>query len=451
MIRICCSQKFRSEKEYIFSVIFKEFLGLNYIVEYNEALNNIQLDINEKLLILAADFWNNSNDNYLTTQSLPKVEYGINKFAPEKDIPILYGSNKIQENENSIECSIDIFGGCFFTLSRMEETIIYDRDHHDRFAATSSVAYKYKYLDRPIVDEYVELLWNMISKLAPSVKRKKYTPTNFITCDVDYPNDPARTNLIRTIRKSLGDIIKRNSVVEAFHSWKNYFYHKFSINCPDPFLENLYWIMDTNEKAGNKVAFYFIPQNTSNLDNNVNYFNTQIIQLINDMIIRGHEIGIHPGYECYDNSENFQKSVLVMKNILKNCNVEQNNMGGRMHFLRWDIMKTPQLWEKNEMDYDSSLGFADKAGFRCGTSKEFTMFDLNTRSEMKLKQRPLITMDNTVMGEKYENCGHTDLAFNRFLYFKETCHKYNGTYTLLWHNNFFNHPNDKNIYKKLIK
>ena len=42
-------------------------------------------------------------------------------------------------------------------LSRYEELITKDRDQHNRFPATASVAFKAGFLDRPIVSEYLEI------------------------------------------------------------------------------------------------------------------------------------------------------------------------------------------------------------------------------------------------------------------------------------------------------
>ena len=113
-------------------------------------------------------------------------------------------------------------------------------------------------------------------------------------------------------------------------------------------------------------------------------------------------------------------------------------------------MQTPQLWEKYNLNYDSTLSFADKSGFRCGTSHEFTMFNLVTRKAMKLKQRPLVNMECTVIASRYEGLGYSDEAIERFKHFKKQTKKYGGTYTLLWHNSHFSNEQDKSFYRQLI-
>ena len=62
----------------------------------------------------------------------------------------------------------DIVATTFLMLSRWEETIIPDRDEHDRFPADASTAYKYGFLDRPIVDEYAIILRSWLKRLLPN-------------------------------------------------------------------------------------------------------------------------------------------------------------------------------------------------------------------------------------------------------------------------------------------
>ena len=57
-------------------------------------------------------------------------------------------------------------------LSRYEEAILKGRDKHDRFPSWISVADKGNFLERPIVNEYLEILWSCLSSLWNDLKRK---------------------------------------------------------------------------------------------------------------------------------------------------------------------------------------------------------------------------------------------------------------------------------------
>ena len=56
-------------------------------------------------------------------------------------------------------------------LSRYEEYVDSSRDVHDRFPAKASLAYKEGFLDQPIINEYIELLFACMLCLWPNIKR----------------------------------------------------------------------------------------------------------------------------------------------------------------------------------------------------------------------------------------------------------------------------------------
>jgi hypothetical protein len=102
------------------------------------------------------------------------------------------------------------------------------------------------------------------------------------------------------------------------------------------------------------------------------------------------------------------------------------------------------------MAYDSTMSYADRPGFRCGTCFEYPAFDVVTDQFLCLRVRPLVAMDCTVVSERYLGLGSTEAAYNKFNELKSKCKKVGGIYTHLWHNSFFNSPKDFNIYRRLI-
>ncbi|MFT5635693.1 MAG: hypothetical protein ACI89T_001147 [Cognaticolwellia sp.] len=452
MLIIKCNKNLSVEKLYILNIIFSEWYSTAYRVDFVDDHSVFTITLpNSSVLTLSSVFWDLNIVDYLTKDVLPESTLlANNNFICEPDIPILYGDAQMSISERKISCGIDVFATCFFMLSRIEEAITKVRDNHDRFPATASVAYQNGFLERPIVDEYVEMLWNMLIYLDSSLVRKSHQTKTFVTCDVDWPFDPIRYSFKRTFISSAADLIKRRSPKLMLATCKRYMYRLLSIKQVDNYRDSLDWMMDVNEDAGNKVAFYFIPLNTSTLDSEFSFDSKKMRVLFRQIAERGHEIGIHPGYECFNNPELFKQSADVLKRVLREENICQPNIGGRMHYLRWDVLTTPHLWESNGFDYDSTLSFADKSGFRCGTSREFTMFDLVNRKPLKLKQRPLINMECTILDDRYEALGYSDVALSRFRCFKDYSKKYNGIYTLLWHNSYINNADDRKFYRELI-
>ena len=79
------------------------------------------------------------------------------------------------------------------------------------------------------------------------------------------------------------------------------------------------------------------------------------------------------------------------------------------------------------------------------------MYSLTNRKPLNLKQKPLIVMECSIIADRYEGLGYSEKSIERFEYFKEICHKFNGTFTLLWHNSHLEKDIDKVFYQKLIK
>ena len=81
----------------------------------------------------------------------------------------------------------DILGLTYWMLARVEEIGRTDLDNHERFPATASHAFKHVYLDRPVVDEWLHLLGQVIQRQWPVVELKRHSARTLVSCDVDSP------------------------------------------------------------------------------------------------------------------------------------------------------------------------------------------------------------------------------------------------------------------------
>jgi hypothetical protein len=126
-----------------------------------------------------------------------------------------------------------------------------------------------------------------------------------------------------------------------------------------------------------------------------------------------------------------------LKGICAEEGIEQSQWGGRMHYLRWEQPATMRAWAGAGMSYDSTLGYADRPGFRCGTCHEYPAFDPVAQEQLSLRIRPLVVMECTVVDDKYMGLGAGNEALQQFEKLKNTCACVDGDFTLLWHNSFF--------------
>ncbi len=461
MFKVKISDLCPSEQKYILDVLLGEFLGISFEVEiHDDIFTEITLPGKPGKLTLDSSFFSQTKDCWLNKSSLPDLPLKIwkpsdNMIEPnlvKHEIPVLFGQPGLQKKDNQIHINLDIFGSAFFMLSRYEEFVKTDRDNHSRFPATASIAHKEGFLDRPIINEYLEILCCCLSEVWPKTSYKKRNRNNFITCDVDWPFEPALYSFVHCLKKIARSLIKEKNFKKALDTGVTFFAKRLGLTVEDNYRNAISWMMDVNEKAGNQIAFYFITHNTSSLDtlDDKDFDTLRMRSLLNEISSRGHEIGIHPGYETFRNLKTLEKTVVNLKTILKEENIGQKVIGGRQHFLRWDVKHTPYIWDKMGIDYDTSLSFADKPGFRCGVCYEFSMYDLENRRKLLLKQKPLIVMECSIIASRYEGMGYSEDSLKRFMYFKEVTRKFNGTFTLLWHNSHFENEQDKYFYESLI-
>jgi hypothetical protein len=355
---------------------------------------------------------------------------------------VIYGNDKISVSEKEIICGVDIFASSFFMLTRWEEYVNKNRDDYNRFPAYESLAYKQGFLNRPIVNEYVEMLWNMLKYLGINQDRKKREFKLILTHDVD--EIMMWKNWRQLLRVVIGDVIKRKDMSLALERIAEYFLIKRG-KIKDPF-DTFDWLMDKSEAIGVKSRFYFMSGGVTNFDNRYKINDKRVIKLIEKIKKRGHIIGFHGSYNSYNDFEQFKKEKELLEKISNQKIVE-----GRQHYLRFEVPTTWQIWEDNKMKIDSTCGYADREGFRCGTGNEFSVFNILSRKKLKLKERPLIFMDdNRLKGERIYD---KNILISNIEKLKQKNFKYNSCTTFLFHQNIFalEEINYKEIYEKIIK
>jgi hypothetical protein len=356
----------------------------------------------------------------------------------------------IEKFESDYVVHYDILGLTYWMLARIEEIGRTDLDAHERFPATSSHAHRHGYLERPVVDEWLHVLGQVIQRQWSRVDLKQHKPATVVSCDVDSPF--AHNGSIKwMIRQSAGDVLKRRSVAALASTVVGTLRARRGDHSRDPHLKGLRFIMDVNENAGRSVAFYFIPENTDpKLDNRVSLDDPRMRSLLREIHSRGHEIGVHPGYNTYIYSDTLAKSVSTLRRVLDEEGIVQPLLGGRQHFLRWQTPTTARLWEESGLDYDTTLSYADMPGFRCGTCFEYQVFDPVEDRVLALRQRPFIVMECSVIAQRYLGLGYSDAALNLMKTYQDVCTRVGGQFGLLWHNSHLGTKDDRRFYRELV-
>lgn len=344
----------------------------------------------------------------------------------------------------------DIPSLCYWMLNRVEELGRKDLDGHGRFPATASHAFKHGYLERPVVDEWLSVLGQVIKRTWPGVGLVDPVFTTVVSHDVDGPSRYAfRTNYLM-LRGFAGDLVRRRDPVAALRGPFIRRASKARLHQADP--NNTFdWLMDQSESRGLKSAFYFICGRTDpRRDADYDPEHPSIRELMRRIHSRGHEIGLHPSYGTYQRPDLIKFEAERLHKVSQDEGIAQGRWGGRMHYLRWEHPTTLYGWEAAGMDYESTLGFADRPGFRCGTCFEYSGYDPVARRTLMVRIRPLVAMDCTVMAARYMGLGPSQAALDHFLRLKAACRAVGGTFTTLWHNTEVIEEDKRRIYTSLL-
>ena len=429
IIKVTIPKSFFQEKEYIITTLLEDFLGFRCTLDFHEKDTYEIILENEKKIIIQDAFWKNFDEKtgYLSENNIPnKIEFAKSRYAPEQNIPIIYGTTEIRTEPNEIYCGIDIFASSFFMLTRWEEYVIKQKDKHNRFPCELSLAQRNNIHYRPVVNEYVFLLKNMLESLLQKKidisKHFEIIPTHDVDQIYRYKN------IFSLFRSLAGDLAKRKSIKTAAETAKKYLAVKKG-QALDPY-DTFDFLMDISEKHNLKSRFYFIAGEKGDNDFRYQFLSDKVGSIINKIRSREHIVGIHGSYDSYDNESVFYREV----NRFKHYGIEVKE--GRQHYLRFKNPETWRIWEQNKMQYDSTMGYSNDGGFRCGVCYEFNVFDILKRQKLNLKERPLIVME-VALRQKYNS---TDEFIKNFIALKKKVKQYNGQFVFLWHPNNFNTP-----------
>jgi len=327
----------------------------------------------------------------------------------------------------------DIFAATFYLLSRYEEYLPHVKDHFERFPAEESLAYKFHFLEKPLID-----IWAYKFRL---LLKEKFTDYQFLnrkfeyisTVDVDIAYSYKHKGAIRTIGGYFNDLSKlkvldlwyRTLVLLGFRQ--------------DPF-DTYNELLDFQKQYNIKTLFFFLVGDYTTYDKNISSRNIKFKSLIKSIADYA-DVGLHPSYFTMKNEMLLKKEKLRLENIL-NRPVKKS----RQHYLRLDLPETYQNLINLEVLEDYTMGYASHYGFRASTCTPFYFYDLDYEIQTPLKIYPFAVMDGTLRD-------YLDLSYKRayevIIKLAREVKKVDGTFITLFHNDTISNEGKWRRWKKL--
>ena len=436
------------ERAYALDVVLGTILGVGHVAS-EAARDDVSIGLaGETGAVRLPDvLFATPRERWLTAATLPAQPLARLPVGGAEPLPLLYRSGAVPAlAPGETWLDLDVFGSAFFLLTRLEELVRPERDEHDRFPAGSSVAVQEQFIERPLVHEYADVLWDQLRACWPRLKRPARTPRTLPSHDVDWPWLPQRT-AAAAARGVVGDLVRRRDPRLALDRTRWTVAQRRGVLAQDPY-DTFDQLMDVSEAAGARSAFYFMAGVTRpGLDGGYGLDDPRTQAILRRVHARGHEIGLHPSYESYQRPEVVAAELRALREAAARLGIEQDEWGGRQHFLRWENPTTWQAWEDAGLAYDSTLTFPARAGFRTGACVDFPAFNLRTARRLRLRERPLIVMEGSLL--QYERASHAE-AEAVMLRLRERCRRVGGNFTLLWHNSSLLSRRDERLYRRLL-
>ncbi|MES2560303.1 MAG: polysaccharide deacetylase family protein [Bacteroidota bacterium] len=368
---------------------------------------------------------------YVTTD---KPVFYTQSEAGNYKIPVFFFDDKYAEltkiGDETIYIQFDILSIPILLLTRFEEMLISQRDAFDRFAFEHSISKKYELIALPIVDEYAFKLKSVLLALDPDLYLTESTFKLTLTHDIDFTRIGQSLKYFGRLQL---DLLKREknllqTLSLGMKTVLSFIHHKIDI-CTD----SVHRLIAISQKYKVDSEFYFMAAGKSQFNSGYNPAQGYL-EKIYDRIKRSNmKIGIHFGFNTYLNKD----LMLHEKKRLEHA-VNQPISINRQHYLQIKPHVTIPNMHALGIQEDTTLGYAEQDGFRCGTCHPYSFFDLVANKELSIMIRPLLVMDVTLMDYKRYTIQE---ALERMKLLYSRCKSVGGEMMVLWHNTaLISHP-----------
>jgi len=309
----------------------------------------------------------------------------------------------------------DLLYNAFVFLSRREEYFTeknggrihsYSRRHPRQDLAT---------FGSPVVNHLFDRLEDLIVRQYPELKfRGAEPPVIEWSHDVDYLEKTVQLRLKQTALnggKLLGEWLSPSRAVKQLAETLSFLLFPAQYWCWD------YWEALEKKWRQRSVFYVYIAAGKKDLLNwllDPSYdvaASPKIQEKLRYLRGEGFEVGLHGSIRSATDEEQLIKEKTLLQNVLG-----EEVIKIRQHWLRYEERRTPALHSRY-FQFDSTLGWNDRMGFRSGCVSRHRHFDHGQNKPYRHLITPLIIMDSHIYGpvRQREALSQTGLALIKIL------------------------------------
>lgn len=314
------------------------------------------------------------------------------------------------------DLGFDIFSAIFYLISRYEEYVEHEPDEYGRYAHWNSLAWKERFLNKPVVDIWINEFKNELSKRFPDINYQ-LSSFNFLpTYDIDIAWSFKQKGFWRILAASVSrpsTIVQRLKVVAGKG--------KDPFDCYD-------WLHQFHNINGLKpIYFFLVAKERSELDKNCSPKKKQVQQLIQQTKQMA-DVGLHPSVQS-----NTAKELLPIEKTTLQQIIKSNITKSRNHYLKCCLPHSYRELITAGITDEYSMGYGTVNGFRASTSHSFMWYDLEKEETTSLRVHPFAFMEATNFYELHHSPSE---ALNELKQLYEEVKNVNGTFITIFHNQF---------------
>jgi len=399
-----------SRIQYTMQFIFEERLGIDYSITSDKEyylINTDTLHISYAERDIKKGFFFSAH-KILFENDIREIELHESVC---NNITVLFA-----HNDKTAALSFDVFAAVFYLLSRYEEYLNNPLDKHGNYQPGNSILCKLKIHDIPIVEQWIELLKNVLQKEFPELRFKKHTAKFGLSFDVDVAFAYKNKSMLRTVGSLARKLVTFN-LSEAKNQVLTLMNRK-----TDMYDTYEYIFRSIQNK---KPVFFFNMGGHGKFDKNPSYTNEPFRNLIKKISDKA-MIGIHPSYASNINTTLLAKEKSALEQIAGNTVT-----ASRQHYLKLKLPGTYSNLIRNNITKDFTQGYSSIYGFRAGTCNSFLFFDLLKNETTNLRLYPFAYMDVTLNNYLQLTIEEAKKTVSKLI---DTIYYYNGIFIPLWHN-----------------
>jgi len=324
---------------------------------------------------------NYSNENIPGSFRIHPDELLFETGLKEREIPV--------DEWNGLPCffpvsaasdfPFDLFAASFFLVTRYEEYLGHKKDEHGRFMASSSLAGRNGFLDRPVVEYWAREFAKALLKKFPNLTFRRNEFSSLVTFDIDEPFAYLGKNVFSSIGGLIRDLTSNDG-----HAAERY---KILVGeGKDPY-EVFGYLTEKIDQHKAPCRFFFPVGDHSKFDRNPSWKNEEYRKLIREIAGR-YPPGLHPSYFA-----SFDKKLIAAENARLKAITGKAVTINRFHSVRFSMPASYTGLAACGITEDFSMGYPDAPGFRAGIARPYPFYDVSTDTPTSLKIVPFQVTD----------------------------------------------------------